>query len=472
MEQIYKKEIKKNTLIFGIGEICTKVLQYFVAFSLSYFLSKNQTGDIALLKTSASIIIPIISLDIIEAVFRFSAEKNENKKSVFTIGIIICFVAFLLLIPVCFFIDYFFDITSYFIVYFYISTLMLHNIIHYFVKGIGKTVIYSFNSLLYAIGTCAVTLLILFLFHGGVSTYFICYIGTHVFCIFFMFVSCKLWNYFSIKSISFKKIKLMLAYSVPLIFTTIGWWLISASDTYITNYFLGSSAVGILSYSHKFPAILSSFFTIFGMSVQLLAVSKFDISRKCDKEKVENIFNEIINKTIFLLCGIVLMISLFAQPIIKLFVHHEYFSSWQFVSLYTCGMFFSLISTIYGYVFNLAKKSMPLLISTLICGLSNIFLCIILYKIMHSLYAAAISTFISYLFIFFYRHLKIKKIITIRFEKRYLLCFLFIFISCILNSIYNFEIRTLLSINSMVLLSYIVTYMHDIGRMLKTFKNI
>lgn len=462
MELSYKKELKTNTVLFGVGEICTKVLQYVIALFLSFFLSTQESGDITLIKTSASLMIPIVSFDIIESVFRFSADKKYENKSVFSVGILFSISGSIVLIPLSFLVNGIFNVSTPIIIYLFVALLMIHNIVHYFVKGIGKVKLYVINSIVFALGTCAVTLLCLYLFRGGIKTFFFCYIATYCVCIVFMFLSGKLWRYISIISINKNIVLDMIKYSSPLIVNTIGWWLISASDTYITNHFLGKSFVGILSYSHKFPTILNSIYSIFGMAFQLLAISNFNFDNLKEKEQAELSFSNVLDKLTIVLGLFVLLIILCTEPAINLLVSKEYYESWRYVALYTLGMFFFSLASFYGYIYNIKKNNIPLLISTLICGICNIGLCILFYFVFGSLIAAALSTAISYFIVFVFRMIDSRKILMVAFNKKMIIAILFLLIPVFLNSVLSLPSRPLFAINFLFTMSYIIFFKNDI----------
>lgn len=467
MNELYRKELKTNTLLFGIGEVCTKVLQYFVALFLSFFLTTQESGDIALIRTSSSLIIPLVSLDIIEAVFRFSADKNYRKNSVFTTGLLFSFVGLMLLAPATFILNRLFGISTPVIVYLFIALLMIHNIIHYFVKGIGRVKLYVINSVFFALGTCAATLFCLYLFRGGIKTFFLCYIFTYLFCIIFMFIFGRLWSFISFKSVDKTTIFEMCKYSTPLIVNTIGWWLISASDTYITNYFMGNGAVGILSYSHKFPTILNSIYSIFGMAFQLLAISKFCLENKEEKSAAESSFSTTLNKLIVVLGFFVLLIITFTEPMIKLFVNRDYYDSWRYVPIYTFGMFFFVLSTFFGYIYNIKKNNVPLLISTIICGLCNIGLCILFFIIFKNLFAAALSTLISYFIVFVFRLINSRRILKTTISSKTIFVFVILLLVVVLNSLIHLSSKSLFTINFILLFLFLMAFKNEIFEVLK-----
>ena len=78
-----KKYLIKNTAILAIGNIATKLISFFLVPLYTNILTTEQYGIIDLLYTVCTVAYPIITLNISEAVLRFSMDKdaNNNKSS-------------------------------------------------------------------------------------------------------------------------------------------------------------------------------------------------------------------------------------------------------------------------------------------------------------------------------------------------------------------------------------------------------
>ena len=82
------KYLLKNTVIFAIGNIATRLLSFLLVPLYTNVLTTEEFGIIDLLCTICSFIIPIFSFNIIEAVLRFSLDKNSKNNKIMSIGLI------------------------------------------------------------------------------------------------------------------------------------------------------------------------------------------------------------------------------------------------------------------------------------------------------------------------------------------------------------------------------------------------
>ncbi len=70
--------------------------------------------------------------------------------------------------------------------------------------------------------------------------------------------------------------KEMLQYCFPLIFSTIGWWINSASDRYAVSYLVGIGGQMVYYLLHiKIPSILNVFVGMFGQAWQISAIKEY-----------------------------------------------------------------------------------------------------------------------------------------------------------------------------------------------------
>lgn len=78
---------------------------------------------------------------------------------------------------------------------------------------------------------------------------------------------------------------MMLRYAIPMIPTTLLWWIVSVSDRYIITYMLGADANGLYAAAYKIPTIVVLVSTIFMDAWQVSAVSEIK-DRKALAKKI------------------------------------------------------------------------------------------------------------------------------------------------------------------------------------------
>ena len=92
------KYLAKNTLLFFIASFVPKVLSFVMVPLYTRCLSTSDYGTADLLTNTAQLLMPVLTLQIQDAVLRFAMDRNYNKSSVFGIALRITNMGFLLLL--------------------------------------------------------------------------------------------------------------------------------------------------------------------------------------------------------------------------------------------------------------------------------------------------------------------------------------------------------------------------------------
>ena len=82
------KYLFKNTAIFTIGNFATKVISFFLIPLYTNVLTTSEYGIVDLVVTISTITVPIITLNMMEAVMRFNLDKGADNNKFTKIGIL------------------------------------------------------------------------------------------------------------------------------------------------------------------------------------------------------------------------------------------------------------------------------------------------------------------------------------------------------------------------------------------------
>ena len=159
------KYLFKNTAIFTIGNFATKVISFFLIPLYTNVLTTSEYGTVDLVVTISTIAVPIITLNIMEAVMRFNLDRGADKKKITKIGIVILFFGMLLglvLIPLC---RLWNQVSSFSIlVYFYVVCSASSQIFLCDLRGKELLVQYSIGNILNTLLIAGFNILFLFRF--------------------------------------------------------------------------------------------------------------------------------------------------------------------------------------------------------------------------------------------------------------------------------------------------------------------
>ena len=92
-----KRELIKNTLIISLGKFSTRIVSFILLPLYTALLSKSEYGSYDLLNTISIFLIPVITLQLEEAMFRFliDAKNNDDKEKIFTQTVFYALISFI-----------------------------------------------------------------------------------------------------------------------------------------------------------------------------------------------------------------------------------------------------------------------------------------------------------------------------------------------------------------------------------------
>lgn len=77
--------LSKNTALFTINSFGSKMISFFMVPLYTYVLSADDFGTADLITSTASLLIPILTLNIQEAALRFSLDEEKDRTAVISI---------------------------------------------------------------------------------------------------------------------------------------------------------------------------------------------------------------------------------------------------------------------------------------------------------------------------------------------------------------------------------------------------
>ena len=205
-----EKSLLKNTLIITIGRICTQMITFFLLPLYTTLLSTEEYGIVDLLNTFVSLLLPIITLQVEQAVYRELIEerKNENKKreiisnSFFTvtIQIIIYLIIFMLISPI---------INNKY-KYFLATNVVAHIFSSLFMqiaRGLGENKKYAIASFLSALFTTVFNIIFIAKLNLGAQGMLLGIVLGQILCATYSFITLKLYKYIEFKQCNKNVIK-------------------------------------------------------------------------------------------------------------------------------------------------------------------------------------------------------------------------------------------------------------------------
>lgn len=408
------KELAKNAMYLTIGKISTQFISFLLLPLYTSVLTTAEYGTVDLINTYQQLLVSIVFFQIEQGVFRFIVETRANKDTEKQSGIISSAFAISLLSAGIFtvgFVALHGLVDSKYVIFLFTNVLAVSysGFVLQIARGLGDNISYVLGSFVSAVSTIIFNVIfvgILRVGPGGMLTSI--FLG-NIICIIALSVRCKLYQFIKVKNVSIGLAKELLMYCLPLVPNSIAWWVISASDRTVVLYFLGASFNGLLAVSHKFSTVFSSIFQIFNLSwTESASLHINDTDRSF-------FFSDVINKAmIFFGCLCVGIIA--CMPFVfNILVNQNYSDAYYQIPLFMIGALLNAVQGLYSVIYIGLKLTKKVAVSTIAAAIINVVTGVLLINRI-GLFAAPVSTIISYFVIIVYRYADLKKYVPIRLD--------------------------------------------------------
>ncbi|KHC90363.1 hypothetical protein Mc24_08384 [Thermotoga sp. Mc24] len=408
------KKLAVNTFLFAIGNIGSQSIIFLMLPIFTRYMIPEDFGKLDVINTTVSLLAPILSLQIIEAVFRFTVEFRKEQKSEDLLSSALLFstiaiVFSLSLHPILTKISIFSKYSTYFYAIFYLT--ILGGIVRQYIRGIAKIKLYVTSDILYSIIFFTSNLILLVGLKLGVEAYLLSNILALLISSLFIIIFAGLHKQIRLK-LNKNLLKEMLIYSVPLIPNGIMWWIISAADRYIIAYFLGYESIGIYSVAAKFPGLLTVLYRIFFQAWQLSSIEEYG------KESYGVFFGRVfgvISSIMFLLSSLFFLI---VKPFMNMFVGEAFVESWKYVPFLFLGAVFHTFASFYSVNYTVSKKTIGAFSTSAIAAGVKLTSILTLIRFL-DIQAASVSSFLAYLSMWIVRVFHTRKIVKVELDVKH-----------------------------------------------------
>ena len=386
------KDLLKNTGIIGFGTMCTKALTFLLLPLYTALLSTSDYGTFDLVTTIGTLLVPIVHLQLSQAIFRFAAEARgdeDNMASILT-AVYIESGVLALIYAVAFFVAAPFITLPYkWVLLPYVLVNVALQLALYTARGIGDNVTYALGSFVSASLTVVLNVVLLVGFSMGVDGMMLsCCLGPLFGTGVISLRTCP-WRYFRPSLWSVTRARDLTRYALPLMPNEISWWALQSADRVIVATVLGTAANGLISVANKFSTIYSTVFSVFNASWTEQVILHYR------DEDGRDFIRQTVDVTVRFFSALFLLILAVLPFVWPIMVNAEYDDAFGLVPLYMiavyANLFTGLVSPIY-LVNNESRKTMEAtlisaVISVLTLGAGIGFL---------GVYAAPLSTIAGY----------------------------------------------------------------------------
>ena len=395
-----------NTILMSVGTFGSKLLVFLMVRFYTGYLTPAEYGTADLITQTANLLIPLVSLDITDAVFRFAAERRGGRTEAFSVGLRVITLGSAGLLLVIALLQGVPAVRAYgFLLASFVIASCCHALCAHFVRARGNTALFAAQGLFNTALFIGLNVLFLAVFHWGIRGYVLSTTVANLITTGLLVFRARLWRYAGLAPRRGLR-RQMLRYCIPLIPTAVFWWIMGVSDRYMVKWFLGSDANGIYAVAYKIPTILTILATVFMDAWQLSAIAESDGDRQVHLQFCGRIWDAFAS-AVFLGAGGIIALS---PLLIRLLAEESYYSAWQYIPVLTLSMAAAAFSNFMGSVYVVTKQSKASFWTSLVGAGSNIVLNLWLIPQI-GLQGAAAATFLSCLAVFLIRLVNARQLL-------------------------------------------------------------
>ena len=392
------KRLFGNTLIFTAGKFISKLLVFFMMPLYTACLSEAQYSTADLITQLANLLIPLACLGISEGIFRNAAAKEGDKEAFFSSGVAVLGIGtlgFLLLSPLLLLLEYFAPYL--WLIVLFVLCSNFHSVCAQYVCAVGKTKTFAAQGILNTALNIAFNLLFLLGFDMKIEGYVLSVVCADFVTTLVLIVTCKLWRAFSVRKISRPLMGELLRFSLPLIPTTVFWWITGVSDRYLVARMRSDTENGLYAAAYKIPTLLTYMVSVFNEAWRLSAVKESDNQEECEK-----FFSEVFRYYVAVVFVGGAFLIAFAKVCSVILFAESYYEAWLYVPILVVATVFTSFDSFLATAYFTKKKTMASFYTSMAGALLNIVLNLIWIPTWGAV-GASLATFISYFAVFVLR---------------------------------------------------------------------
>ena len=347
-----KKYLAKNTALFALNSIGTRLITFLLVPIYTKAFITAEYGGVDLVTTIATILVPVITINIGEAVMRFSLDEHAEREKIVSVGLVFAALSVLLGFISFAVIGLFPQIKiNGWIVYLYCVSQGLYQITACNLRGEEKLLQYAIANILSTFLAAILNIVFLIVLKLGVNGYFLAYIISFTVACAYCVVAGKLGSTVKLFKLDKSLMKEMVKYSIVLVPNSLMWWIMNSSDHIMVTAMIGIAANGVYAISYKLPSILSALSTVFN---QAWAYSAIHENKSEDRVAFNN---NMYDKLVRFLLIVTVALMCIMKPFMRLYVSDSYYEAWMYTPYLLVGNFFLTMATFLSTFYTVNKDS-------------------------------------------------------------------------------------------------------------------
>nr|WP_303769873.1 polysaccharide biosynthesis C-terminal domain-containing protein [Actinomyces oris] len=378
-----------NTLVFALGGLAVKAVSLVLMPLYTTALTAGEYGTAELLNSAIEIVLPLLSLGVVEALYRFSIDDDVRKDELFAGSLVVlgggalCTGVLCALGSAVWGMDH---AGSFFVLF---CSVCVFKATTQLARGLGHVRRFVVYGLINALAMVVSTYLLLFRAHLGVEGYLWSFTIGYLVGGLVAFLGSAEYRLLAPFRVDRALLRRMLVYSLPLVPNLLSWWLVSVSGRYVVLWGSGLVAAGLFTAASKMPSLINIVASVFQQAWQ------YSTAREIDSPDRGAFFGSVLrgySLATLTTAGLVIALN---RPISRVMLQAEFSEGWRYIPLLMLAATFGVMTIFFGTFYQALMNSRMLMVSTMMGAVVNVILGVALVPFMGS-WGAGLAGAVAY----------------------------------------------------------------------------
>ena len=399
-----------NTLVFALGGLAVKAVSLVLMPLYTSALTAGEYGTAELLNSAVEIVLPLLSLGVVEALYRFSIDDDVPKDELFANSLLVLGGGIVGTGVLCVLGSAVWGMehaASFFVLF---CSVCLFKATTQLARGLGHVRRFVAYGLINALAMVVSTYLLLVRAHLGVEGYLWSFTIGYLVGGLAAFLGSAEYRLLAPFRFDRDLLRRMLVYSLPLVPNLLSWWLVSVSGRYVVLWGSGVVAAGLFTAASKMPALVNIVASVFQQAWQ------YSTAREIDSPDRGAFFGVVMrgySLATLTVAGLVIALN---RPISRVMLQAEFAEGWRYVPLLMLVASFGVISIFFESFYQALKNSGVLMASTALGAGVNVVLGVALVPFMGP-WGAGLAGAVAYMLVLVVRARDLRRRINLPIDR-------------------------------------------------------
>ena len=399
-----------NTLVFALGSLAVKAVSLVLMPLYTTALTAGEYGTAELLNSAIEIVLPLLSLGVVEALYRFSIDDDVPKDELFAGSLVVLGGGVVCAGVACALGRVLWDMEhagSFFVLF---CSVCVFKATTQLARGLGHVRRFVVYGLINALAMVVSTYLLLVRARLGVGGYLWSFTIGYLVGGLAAFLGSAEYRLLVPFRVDRALLRRMLVYSLPLVPNLLSWWLVSVSGRYVVLWGSGLVAAGLFTAASKMPSLINIVASVFQQAWQ------YSTAREIDSPDRGAFFGVVMrgySLATLTVAGLVIALN---RPISRVMLQAEFAEGWRYVPLLMLVASFGVISIFFESFYQALKNSGVLMVSTMMGAVVNVILGVALVPFMGP-WGAGLAGAVAYMLVLVVRARDLRRRINLPIDR-------------------------------------------------------